>query len=539
MGAINAAATSLVEVRRRAPGKLVTESSEPLHFNAWTSPWLPLRQGDGSTRWASPVEVLSGAQDGIDLDYPRDDFRVYARLLLSALIQAVLPAKDSSELERHLEVPLTRAEVEARIRPVLAEFDLFGATPFLQVLRPANPPEKGAAAFVFVAEDLFRAPTPVEAISLPIALLSIFIEQTYAGGAGRGYGAGPAGQPGAFTLLDLGSVRRSAWANSLHRAFASEIYVPDGDRPWSNQKRPAAPRSSIGLVSGLFFQPRAIWLEPAGVGTCSFSGVTGPLVRRSPILPKSELAKKQPGAEDLWRHPCAPLALNTQGIGAIRLCADRPIWTELAQLLRPVSQATSKGKKIHPAEGPALVLQQWRALRRRDGSAKLIILDFERDKANVRARFFESTLANEQLLGNDEAIEKLRAVTEDAIDVLRSLTKALARARGERKTEGTSLADARAAFWCQIELPFFEWLGVLTQSQGRNGSPPTHADDAERALRTTMRSTALRIFDAHAALAEFDSRKQRAVAIARRLLIGVLRGAAPEARRSMHDEARL
>ena len=52
-------------------------------------------------------------------------------------------------------------------------------------------------------------------MSLPIALVTLFAEQTYAGGAGRGYGPGPGGQPGAFTLIDEGTVRGSAWANTL------------------------------------------------------------------------------------------------------------------------------------------------------------------------------------------------------------------------------------------------------------------------------------------------------------------------------------
>ena len=80
-------------------------------FNALTDAWLPLLQGDGTTLWASPVEVLSGEKDGVDLDYPRDDFRVYARLLLSALVQALLPAKTKEEL-----VDATRQTTHSRAR---------------------------------------------------------------------------------------------------------------------------------------------------------------------------------------------------------------------------------------------------------------------------------------------------------------------------------------------------------------------------------------------------------------------------------------
>src|ERR1700722_12456758 len=100
----------------------------------------------------------------------------------------------------------------------------------------------------------------------------VFVEESDVGGAGRGYGAGPAGQPGALTLIDPGSVRSAAWANTLTLDTIKQKYAPDGVRPWSNEKRVASPRASIGIVGGLFFQPRSIWLVPAGEGACSFSG---------------------------------------------------------------------------------------------------------------------------------------------------------------------------------------------------------------------------------------------------------------------------
>ena len=78
------------------------------------------------------IQVLCGEKDGVDLDYPRDDFRVYARLLLSALTQALFPARDKAELQVRLASPLVRGTVEARLGPVLEAFNLFGPTPFLK-----------------------------------------------------------------------------------------------------------------------------------------------------------------------------------------------------------------------------------------------------------------------------------------------------------------------------------------------------------------------------------------------------------------------
>lgn len=488
-----------------------------LRFNAWTDEWLPLLQKDGTTVWASPIEVLCGEKDGVDLDYPRDDFRVYGRLLLSALVQALFPATTKTELVQRLDTPLQRAGVENRLRPVLSDFDLFGSTPFLQVAAPPHPPDKGAAPFVFPGEDLFRSRVPVDAISIPIALVMLFIEQTYAGGAGRGYGAGPSGQPGALTLVDPGSVRLGAWANTLTLEIVKQKYAADGDRPWSNEKRAAKPRASIGLVEGLFFQPRSIWLVPAGHGECSFCGRHGPLVRRSPFLPKSELTKKS--GEDLWQHPCAPLAVNSMGIGAIRLNAHRPAWTGLAQLLSPISRDK---KTEHPSAGPAPVLRQWKSLARRTKRPRLLVLDFDRDKANVKRRFFEAFPLTDHFLGNVNVIDSLRALVDDAQDVRSSLVKAVTSAHDDRKLGGLALADAETAYWTASEAPFFDWLAVVTAIDTWDDVSDALVEKSRQAMHVALRKTAVAIFNSHVDLSEFDPRKQARVAKARRALTNAL-----------------
>lgn len=487
-----------------------------LRFNAFADRWLPLLQEGGATVWASPIEVLCGEVDGIDLDYPRDDFRVYARLLLSALVQAIFPAKTKDELKQRLDVPMARVDVERRLRPVLSDFDLFGKTPFLQVLPPASPPSKGAAPFVFGEQDLYQPQVRVEAVSVPIALVALFIEQTYAGGAGRGYGAGPGGQPGAFTLIDAGSVRCGAWANTLTSEAVVGKYAADEPRAWSNEKRGPLPRASLGIVGGLFFQPRSIWLIRAGEGRCSFTGLATALVRLSPFLPKSELSKKPTKGEDTWQHPWAPLAVNSQGIGAVRLNAERPAWTGLAQLLAPISK--KKGNVAHKLEGPAPVLTQWKDLGYKRKPVRLLVLDFDRDKANVKRRFFEAFPLTNELLGSQEVIERLRELVNDAQTVEGALFQALTRAHDDRKSGGLALADARTSFWTSSEAPFLTWLDAVVKIDDDDDNGDEKASRARRDMGNRLRKVAESIFDAHAELSEFDPGKQERVAKARRRL---------------------
>lgn len=496
---------------------------QPLRFNALTDPWLPLLQADGSTVWASFVEVLAGEKDGYDLDYPRDDFRVFGRLLLSALTQALFAAKTKAELVGHLSAPLERSAIERRIAPVIADFELFGSRPFLQLVAPAKIPSGGAASFVFPAADLFISPIPVDVLCLPIALVALFIEHTFAGGAGRGYVAGPAGQPGALTLLDVGSIRSCAWANTLTLDTVAQRYAKEDKVPWSNEKRADTTRDVVGLVTGLFFQPRGIFLIPAGDGICSVSGVPGALVRFSPLLSKSTLSKKASGTDDLWQHPNAPLAVNSQGIGAIRLSATQPAWTDLAQLLDPL--AKKKTTKKHPNEGPAPVLQQWKSLSWRQArvAPRLLVLDFERDKANVKQRFFEAYPLTELLLNKHELVELLRALVDEAQRVERRLRKALVSAHDGQRRGGFALREAEAAFWRDSEPEFHRWLASTVAIEEWTDETAEQARMGSAAMIAAARRSALAIFDAHVEVSEFDPAKAARIAIARRALRADLR----------------
>jgi CRISPR type I-E-associated protein CasA/Cse1 len=496
----------------------MTEPAAEMRFNALTDAWIPLVQTTGETVWASPVEVLCGERDGEDLDYPRDDFRVYARLLLSALVQALLPARDSRELTERIKSPLTRSEIEARVTSVLSDFDLFGPTPFLQVIPPQDVPDKGAAPFVFGAVDLYQPAVSIDAVCVPVALVTMFVEQTYAGGAGRGYGAGPGGQPGALTLVGTDSIRSSAWANTLTLATADMKYSKEEERPWSNAKQRPRPRASIGLVGGLFFQPRSIWLIPAGEGECSFTGRRGPLVRLSPFLPKSELTAKPSSGEDVWVHPCAPMAVNSQGIAPIRLNAERPTWTGLAQLLRPLSRTK---KTEHPLEGPALVLSQWKSLGIDRRRPRLLVLDFDRDKASVKRRFFEAFPLTRDLL-DTSVVERLRTLLSEVEDVERALVKFLKRAHDDRRVGGLALEDARTSFWAGTEVPFWGWLSGAVNEERDSDEGAERLEKAHDATLELIRRAALEIFDKHAELSEFEPSKQARIAKARRQLRHVL-----------------
>jgi hypothetical protein len=158
---------------------------------------------------------------------------------------------------------------------------------------------------------------------------------------------------------------------------------------------------------------------------------------------------------------------------------------------------------------------------------RLLVLDFDRDKANVKRRFFEGFPLTDQLLGNPNAIERLRELINDAQDVRFALVRALTQAHDDRKLGGLALADGETAFWTAIEAPFFDWLDQVVAVDDWNEEAEAAVDTARRTMAAALRRTAVGIFDAHVAISEFDPRKQARVAKARRGLTKALYPKAP------------
>ena len=155
------------------------------------------------------------------------------------------------------------------------------------------------------------------------------------------------------------------------------------------------------------------------------------------------------------------MVVNSQGIAAVRLNAERPAWTGLAQLLSPVSG--KKAEVAHPLQGPAQVLSQWKDVKDRVGALSLIVLDFVRDKANIKRRFFESFLVSSDLVGGNELTDVLRALVGKTRKAASALEEALAAAHDDRRIGGLALAEARTAFGGRRKCR--SWSGGKTSSR--------------------------------------------------------------------------
>ncbi len=172
--------------------------------------------------------------------------------------------------------------------------------------------------------------------------------------------------------------------------------------------------------------------------------------------------------------------------------------------------------------GDEQLAQQWKTLGFRKSRFRLLVLDFERDKANVKQRFFEAFPLTEHLLDDADVIERLRALVNDAQDVRLCLVRALTRAHDDRKHGGLALADAETAFWTVSEEPFFDWLASVVATDEWTEEAEQRTEAARKQMASALRRTALRIFDAHVEISEFEPAIQARVAKARRSLVRAL-----------------
>jgi CRISPR type I-E-associated protein CasA/Cse1 len=453
----------------------VAGSAEKVGLNVLIDPWIPLRGADGRASLASYAELLAGEKDAEDLSHPRDDVKVFVRMLLSALTQALFPVADAKAWRARLATPMSRVEVESQIAKVEADFELVGSPGFLQE-KPGDENSQTGELVPDAGHELFRPAFPFRAICSRCAPALIFGAQAFAPAGGRGYSPSVRGNPPVTTLLAGSSVRVSVWANVLMGSVAERLgYAKDSKTPWRSSKEQKV-GETIGLLEGLFWQPRAFALRPVAAadgGACGACGASTDLLAIIGYTSKSKVAGGS------YRHPHSPAWEDVSPKADKRfrsrnLGADRPTWTGLADLLGE-SQGTGRAKELLPR--PAPVVAQWIEYGDPD-AASLLVLDvaFAPGKKKLRSRFAE-TFPLSLRVRDSMFVQRLRSLVVHAETVLYALRKTLAAARGRVASDGRYLADATANFWQRTEGPFWTEYDAY-----RTDEPPT--DTFANALQT-------------------------------------------------------
>jgi CRISPR type I-E-associated protein CasA/Cse1 len=469
-------------------------------FNVLTDPWVPL---EGSAKLASFADVVTGRADAPGLSHPREDFCMFARMLLSALGQALFPARTKDELLARLRAPLPEAQVAVVVARARDGFELVAPSgpTFMQRAAQAFDKNNTGALLLDVSETycpwLVRHERPYSALCGPCAILALYGFQSHAPAGGRGLSPGVRGAPPLTTLVWRPTVRETLWANTLVEPGADERGVV---APWAGAVKEKG-GDDIEPVEGLFWQPRQVRYVVAEAGVCPTCGANGPRLAATGF----EAGSKRSGG--YFKHPLTPYF--EEGIEAQpqRLKVDRPAWTALADMLDLTSRSAVVRKKSDRAYFAAPVVQQWiGALEHR--TVSLEVFAFRLKNAKLLARFSERYMVSMQVRDR-ELIRDLRGAVELAEGALDVLLRRLRLAWSARRKSKQSYwpHEARANFWQRTEAPF--WDFKRAQEEG---------GDAADAFGRALKSTAWRLYEQFTATAAIDERRQAAVATQRKKL---------------------
>ncbi len=482
-------------------------SVTPLAFNVLTTPWVPLDVGN-ATELVSYAALLTGERDGADLRHPRDDLRFFAKTLLSALTQALFAPKDRRELTERLAKPLQADDVAAALEPVRDDFRLVGPGAFLQSSFGEAKKIDVETGRLFLdllgTSSLFCDKDGLQAICPACAVPALYGLQGFIGAGGAGLKAGVRGNTPVTTLVRTGSVRSSMWANVLcQQEQATIVFAKDPPRPW-RQEAIEKPWGAIGLVEGLFWQPRAVRLEEAPAGRCGACGATGGRVQVRGFAKKSGTIK-----EGWFSHPYSPTRRTKRGTQYQNLRSDRPSWTGLADMLSTMSGANAADAKAEAAAAPAV--RQW--AESVGGKVTLDVFQIVFNKASIVAHVNE-TFSLSLRVDDRDLLGDVRDLVSRAEQAAQALGVALKRAHSSHKKDrgGFWVTDALATLWRRSEAPFWAALEAL-QAGGAD------VDAAIAQFSAAVAAIARSLFDEHTEASATDGRKQHLVARARMGLI--------------------
>lgn len=496
------------------------------NFNVLTDPCVPLRGPDGMAR-ASVVDLLTGERDAEAMGHPREDFDVLARMLLSAIVQALTPAKSATELRERMARPMSPTELAAVVARHRDGFNLLGERAFLQPAGGTRAGNETEALLLDVSgtsrPKLLRHDRSYDGLCPACMVLALYGCQTFAGAGGAGYRSGMRGPTSLVTLVWCPTVRPGVWANSL----VDEAGGAGDGTPWRGKVIDWATeatwkgrrgRADVSQAEGVFWQPRAVRCRPVADGTCSACGAIG---RRLGAFDYGKGQGSELASEGLFKDPWLPTRSDGEVWRAQSTPTNRPVWTGLAEMISVVRGSGESRAGSGATERAALVVEQWFGTLH-ERRISLEVFGQATDKANLTGRFSESlslTMTSDAqglaLLG------ALRHCVTQAEEVLQSLFAALKGAWSDRKDARGSFwpADAQATFWQRTEGPFVVEKQRLEADYGDDPDEPGVPSQWAGALRAIT----VNLYDEHTAGAALEPRRQRLVARQRVKLLGALK----------------
>jgi CRISPR type I-E-associated protein CasA/Cse1 len=472
-------------------------------FNVLTDRWIPLEtrtligckpdNPDDLTAYASYIELMSGERDALDLCHPRDDIKMFSRTLLAALTQALLGAADIEALRDRIENPLDRKELEEALAEYLPGFEAVGGPAFMQggstpksnvkSQEPDEGDEEGAgiAALLFGIPkgsnaNLFRGGPVPTAICEPCFVPALYGCQSYAYSAGRGSFPSVVGSPPVLTMvLSPKGVRASTWCNVL--ADTNVKGRQKQTKPWLGKHAANIGDGPIGLIDGLFWQPRQLASQRVGAGLCVLCGC----INQHMVSLVSSDKKSQAGKRE-FRHPLVPTRElfkkgQPAGLRTFQFRSGRPVFASLPDLLNAPYSIAANEKAI--SRRAPVISQALECIE----APSFAVFQYLFDKASLLGMFSAQFPLSRSLV-TEEALACLRGAVENTETAVYLLDKSLKAAGNEALSP--NIQDAKDILWGDTEADFWTYVDGL-----KNGRADLDC------FRRSLRSRTLGLFDKH------------------------------------------
>jgi len=529
-------------------------------MNLTNEPWIPVRRADGSPDKIAPYQITDhiGTDKSpiIAVASPRPDFDGALVQFLIGLLQTTCTPETDADWWDWREQPPTSEELSLRFEPVSLAFQLKGAQPFMQEKLIGSSQAKwhpfsylliGAATDSTLKNntDHFQKRVPENSVyCIKCAAAALYTLQTFAPGGGGGgdgkftslRGGGP------LTTLVLGeNLWETIWLNVVLGELFSFQKSDKSIFPWLdisyfvNAKHPVRVVHSDDMAPEHLFwgMPRRIELELIDNGqkaSCSICGeieetiCNGYFDRSGGMTYQYEVSEVKGGKnkkvkKPSWIYPNHPLSpyiestdSNDNRPSAVHPQSDGIGYRHWLGIIENSTEANIFRK-------PARVIEQYRNLIKEDGR----LWAFGYDMDNMKARcWHDATMPILVVPKGQEGIfkplvEKIVQAAHWTCGIIRGRIKdALV---GDSDIRG-DLSYIQLHFWNYTEAAFYCHARQLRDGLGEQEKENLILES----WRTSLRDSALTIFDHYAQVGDFDYVHPRTIAVARNDLSKTMNG---------------
>ena len=500
--------------------------------------WIPAIRQDGSRCHIAPWQIADTDNPVVELAAPRPDFQGALYQFLIGLLQTTFAPEDQDEWLAYWRSPPTPEQLQEVFVAFAPAFELVNpdGPAFMQDFDLPESDAKPVSMLLIDApggnalknnQDLFVKRGITEHLCLSCAAAAIFTVQINSPEGGRGYRVGLRGG-GPLTTLVIPAVAHTLWQKIWSNVLTQEDIEADVSAhgsavfPWMGETR-LSDKGGVQTLPEDVHPLQMYWAMPRRIRlqfeqddsiNCSLCG-------ESTTRAVSHFHTTNYGTnyEGPWVHPLTPYRFDLNNENPPLSLKGQPGGLGYRHWLGLAWQDASNGDRA--AQVVRLFNEERADQLSGDTLARLWCFGYDMD--NMKARcWYESTLP---LLALDaaqrhfflEAAAQLIDAGKETVSLLRGQVKAAWFSRPKDVKGDMSLVDR--SFWQRTEADFYSHLQALAQlPAGTRHLPAATA----AAWLTTMRQSALGLFDSWALEGNAEDMNMKRIIGARNTLVAKL-----------------